>query len=168
RVQVTSDHGRGVHLAAYVSGYERSWRATRAPVGRPVHAEEIAPVPETAAHRAAASRLRDLLGARWSCARGDDGRTVPPAVAQIADTVVDYIRAEQAVLAATSAHLEAINALLDRPRARRPLQVADLRLFYTLGRGSVFPYLFDALEDELGIRVECTASAIDVIDRRST
>jgi hypothetical protein len=30
-----------------------------------------------------------------------------------------------------------------------------------------FPYLFDVVEDELGIRVECTASAIDIADLRA-
>jgi hypothetical protein len=30
-----------------------------------------------------------------------------------------------------------------------------------------FPYLFDVLEDELGVRVECTANAIEVSDLRA-
>jgi hypothetical protein len=32
------------------------------------------------------------------------------------------------------------------------------------GPNSQFPYVFDTLEDELGIRVECTAGTIDVSD----
>jgi hypothetical protein len=159
RVQITFDDGRDVHLRAYVNAYEQAWRALRTPIGRPTHAQEIAPVAETAVHRAAASQLLDILATRMSCSE--------LVVDALVDTVVRYLRVEQAILATTAAHLEAVNALLERPRAHRPLQVLDLRLYYMLGRDAVFPYLLDALDDELGVRVECTASSIHVIDRRA-
>ena len=60
-----------------------------------------------------------------------------------------------------------LNGLLDRSRATRELTVRDFQVFYSLhdGPGS-FPYVFDALEDELGINVECTARDITSSDRR--
>jgi hypothetical protein len=166
KVQITVDHDRDVHLDGYVNGYERSWRASHAPVGQPTHAREIAPSPETAMHREAAGQLRRILGARLARGEADPGGRAP-SIDRIVDVLLRYLRAEQAILATTAAHLEAINALLDRPRPNRPLQVLDLRVYYRLG-GDVtsFPYLFDTLDDELGVRVECTTGAIHVIDRR--
>jgi hypothetical protein len=171
KLQITIDHDRDVHLKAYRDAYEQSWRALRSPVGRPTLAEAIAPRPAGAMHLAAANQLRDILAAR--CAHGEPaGCGAAPDAEQIAlrivDVLVRYLREEQAILASTTELQDSINVLLDRPRPRRLLSVRDFHANYSMGSGvGAFPYLFDFLEDELGIRVECTASAIEVSDQRA-
>jgi hypothetical protein len=85
-------------------------------------------------------------------------------VDRVVEVVVDYVRAEQGILASTAEIQDAINALLDRPRPTRPLAALDLRMLFTMHGGSKswFPYLFDTLEDELGFRVACTADSVAV------
>ena len=81
--------------------------------------------------------------------------------------MIEYVRHEQAVLASATAIQAAINALLDRPRPTRPLAARDLHASYTIGVGpGIFPYLFDAIDDALGVCVECTERYIDVADRK--
>jgi hypothetical protein len=49
------------------------------------------------------------------------------------------------------------------------LSVRDLHVNFSItGSPDVYPYLLDALDAVLGIGVACTATAIDVSDRRST
>ena len=165
KLQITLPYDQDVHLKFYQDAYERSWRAVRSPVGPPTLAEAIAVGPELAMHRAAADRLRAVLPERLS--RGElvgSGRA--PDVESLVGVLVQYLREEQAILAATERIQEAINRLLDRPRPRRPLSVRDLRANYLMVPGiNAFPYVFDVLEDELGIRVDCTAHAIEISDR---
>ena len=49
----------------------------------------------------------------------------------------------------------------------RPLIARDLRANYDMSAGVVphLPYLFDLFEHELGIRVACTATAIEITER---
>jgi hypothetical protein len=160
RFQVTNEANRIVHLRAYENGYEHAQRALRAPCLRPVLAEEIAPVPEHDTHAAAATALGGLLTARLAD---------PVLAARITGVVIHYLREEQAILAATTTSQAAINALLDRPRPTRVLSVRDLHVNFSItGSPDVYPYLLDALDAVLGIGVACTATAIDVSDRRST
>jgi hypothetical protein len=161
RAQITLEYDREVHLRAYVDAYELAWRALRAPVGAPWHAEQIVARPENAAHRTAAATLRSLLAARFAGSELDG--TIEP----ITEVLVHYLREEQAILSSATAIQAAINALLDRPRPDRHLSARDVRVFFTMNGGS-FPYLFDTLEDELGVRVECTADTIEVSDRRAS
>jgi hypothetical protein len=119
-------------------------------------------------HLAAATQLRGILASR--AARGElAGPGGPPDLDRIVDVLVQYLRAEQAVLASAAEIQEAINVVLERPPPKRLLSVRDFNAGYSMGsRIGAFPYLFYFLEDELGIRVECTASAIEVSDRRAS
>jgi hypothetical protein len=67
-------------------------------------------------------------------------------------------------LASTAELQAAINALLERPPPTRPLTARDLRLHFQMYGDSIaaFPYLFDSLEAELGIHIECTADQIRI------
>jgi hypothetical protein len=161
RERIAIDAEIAVHRDVYADAYEQAWRALRTPLGAPAHADRIAPLPERPEHRAVASRLRGILGARFG-----DGELAAAALDEIAAVLVRYLREEQAVLASTAALQAAINALLERPAATRPLAVLDFRMLFTMHTGplSVFPYVFETLEHELGFRVECTADAIEVTD----
>jgi hypothetical protein len=166
--RIATDHDVDVHVVVYADAYEQAWRALRAPVGPPTLAERIAPCAEAPMHLATATQLRGLLAARLS--GGDFGELgSTPAVARIVDALVHYLREEQAILASATELQGSINALLGRPRPTRPLSVRDLRVTFTMHAVPMapFPYLFDMLEDELGIRVACTAETIEVTDRRA-
>ena len=166
KLQITGDHDRDVHWKAYVDAYERSWHALRVPIGPSRLADAIAPGPVGASQRDAARQIRTLLAARSASGELAGGAA---AAEQIADVVIGYLREEQAILAATSEIQEEINALLDRPPPTRALEVRDFRVHYVMSSASQrFPYLLDALDDELGIAIACTASAITISDRRST
>jgi hypothetical protein len=165
-MQITLDHDREVHHKAYEDGYAQAWRATRARVGPATLSEAIAPRAETRAHVAIAHELHAVLTARF--AGGALAAAGPAALDRIVDALVGYLRAEQAILASVTALQHTINALLARPHPGRPLGVRDFLVNYTMGAGvGAFPYLFDTLDSELGVRVECTANAIAVIDRRN-
>jgi hypothetical protein len=162
RQQLTQTFDREVHRRAYADSYERSWRAARAPVGHPTLAAQLAPRPPGASHTAAADRLRGALATRF----GGDSGEASAAVAHITEALIEYVRHEQVVLASATAIQAAINAQLDRPRPTRALTARDLHSNYTIGVGpGVFPYLFDAIDDALGVWVECTERYIDVADR---
>jgi hypothetical protein len=119
-------------------------------------------VPEVAQHRAVARQLRDILAARLS------GSELAGEVDRVVAILVHYLREEQAILASTEELQAAINAMLGRPRPTRPLTTRDLRVTFAMYGGSIaeFMYLFDMLEQELGFRVACTSTAIEVTDLR--
>src|SRR5262249_8893492 len=147
--------------------YEQSWRASRSPVGPPTLAQAIAPRPAGPMHLAAAHQLRDILGSRFARHElaGAGGASV---VERIVEVLIQYLREEQGILASTTKIQKSINALLERPRPKRLLGVRDFLANYSMGAGTgVFPCLFDVLEDELGVRVECTANAIEISDLRA-
>lgn len=159
RMQITSEHGRDVHRRAYEQAYDQAVQAVRTPVTAPTLAGALAPRPDREAVRAARGQLAAALTARrleWS----------PPDLDLVLDAVLDYICAEQAVLAATIAIQRAINELLGQPAPTRDLEVRDFLVYYLLSRGR-FPYLFDALDDELQVTVSCTASTITIVDRQA-
>ncbi len=157
-LQITRTYDQEVHLAFYRDAYERAWRGATTQVGPPTLAEAIAIRPEDASHRAAAEQLRGLMRAQLS-----QGQLGDAALAEFVAAVVHYLREEQAVLARTEEIQRAINTLLDRPHPRRPLGVRDIRVNFLMAQGaSGFPYLFDALERELGIRVTSSSGAIDI------
>ena len=86
----------------------------------------------------------------------------------VVGVLIHYLREEQAILASTTAIQASINALLDRPSPTRPLVVRDLHVNFSIASSAeTYPYLFDAIDEALGIRVESTASAIDIIDARA-
>ena len=159
-LQITRAYDQDVHLAFYRDAYERAWRGTTTKVGPPTLAEAIAIQPEHASHRAAADRLRGLMRAQLSQDQLGDA-----ALAEFVATVVHYLREEQAILARTEQIQRAINTLLDRPHPTRPLGVRDLRVNFLMAQGaSGFPYLLDAIERELTIRVTSSSGAIDITD----
>ena len=159
RERIAVEHEADVHRVVYADAYEQSWRGLPAPIGSPSHAERIAPRPEGAEHRALAEQLREIAADRLG-GSGVGAAEIDRFVAPL----VDYVRAEQGILTSTAAIQDAINTLLDRPRPTRPLSALDLRMLFTMHSGSKswFPYLFDALEDQLGFRVACTADCIEV------
>jgi len=160
RFQVTAEATRDVHLRAYQEAYAQAWRAARTPIRQPTLAQEIAPGPEAAIHRTAADQLRAVLGSRFP-----GGELVEP----IVGVLIHYLREEQAILASTTEIQASINALLERPQPARTLVVRDLHVNFAIASSAeIYPYLFDALDDALGIRVECTARSIDVFDRRAS
>jgi hypothetical protein len=158
--RIADDYERDVHTTVYRDTYEQSWRALRTPVGTARYDERIAPVPVSEHHRAVASQLRSLLAARLA----GSALAAPAVVDRILEILLLELRAEQAVLAATTELQREINARLGRPDARRPLTALDLRVGFAMYGGALadFPYLYTSLERELGIRVECTADAIEV------
>jgi hypothetical protein len=160
--RIASDYDRDVHVTVYKDTYEQSWRALRSPVGQPTLAARVAACPEGPMHHAAARRLREILTLRFAGTELGDTPGVEPIVALL----VYYLREEQAILASTTELQRSINVLLGRPQPRRPLTVRDLRAHFVMYGGSIaqFPYLFDMLEDELGVRVECTASTAEVTE----
>jgi len=160
RSGIALDHERDVHLTAYVDTYEHVWRALRSPVGPPTLAACIAACPAAPEHDAAARQLRDVLGERLA----DTPLGAAPTLGGLVDILIRYLREEQAILRSTAELQGAINALLDRGRPRRALTARDLRVNQAMYGGAIaeFPYLFDSFEDELGVRVECTAGAIEV------
>jgi hypothetical protein len=164
RMQITLDYDQEVHFKAYQDMYERAWRGLRAPVGPATLAEAVAPRAAGPEHAAVADQLRNLLGDRLSLGDG-----TAAAVDRIVDALVRYVRAEQAILASTLVLHDTINARLERPRPSRALVVEDFRVNYGLSSGAgAFPYIFELLERELGIRVACTASSVSVTDRRAS
>ena len=162
RERIAIDAEIDVHRDVYADAYEQSWRALGSATGAPALAERLAPRPFGDDHRRAAAALRAALGARLVPDEPDEGHAA--ALDRIAAVLVDYLREEQAVLASSTAIQGAINALLERAQPARPLAVRDVRMLFAMHSGplSVFPYLFDTLEDELGVRIECTADAIEV------
>ena len=160
--KVAADHEREVHLQVYVDTYEASRAALRSAVGAARFAEATSAVAERPEHAAVADRLREVLTARLAgLPRGVE------VVDRMVPLLVQLLREEQAVLAATTEVQAAINALLDRPRPTRPLTVRDLRITYAMygGQDGRFPYLFDTLDDELGFRVDCTTHEIAIADQ---
>jgi hypothetical protein len=162
RERIADEYELEVHRVVYADAYEQAWRALRAPVGPAALDDRIAPCAERPQHAEAAARLREILASRFSDADLGGGA----AIARIADAAVTYVRAEQGVLAAVTAQQEAINTLLDRPRPTRPLTARDFRVTFLMHPPPIsgFPYLFDLLEQELGVRVECTADTITITD----
>jgi hypothetical protein len=161
RLQINLPYDQDVHLKFYQDAYERSWRALRAPVGPPRIADVLAIGSEQPAHRVAADQLRSLLASRLSHGDGADGTA--PDIDEVVAVVMQYLREEQAILGASETVLGAVNTLLERPRPRRPFTVRDHRAIFMMApRVRRFPYLFDVIENELGIRVECTAQTIEI------
>jgi hypothetical protein len=170
--KIASDYERDVHLTVYADLYEHARRAMRTPLGPATLAERIdpdhkgldraGPRPDAPMHVAAAARLRQILGERFAATE----LAGTPAIEQIVGILTLYLREEQAILASSREIQAAINERLGRPQPRRALTARDLRSVYAMYGGSIakFPYLFDTLEDELGLRVECTADSIEVTD----
>jgi hypothetical protein len=155
RKQLVRDHDREIHMAMYVSTYEHARRGARLPLGGHKLRAQTTPGRERSMH-ATADRLRDLLASRLPAHTLD----------RIVDVLVGYLREEQAVLGAITPVVEAINALLDRPPPARPLTIRDLHLVHSLkGSQQKLPYLFDSLDETLGIGIVCTADTVEITDR---
>ncbi|MEZ4361677.1 MAG: hypothetical protein R3B48_15930 [Kofleriaceae bacterium] len=157
RQQITLEYDRDIHMIAYVDAYERSRGAQTSPVSRPTLAEALARRPEDASHRAAVAQLKDVLEARLT-----EGAAA--CAEEMAEALVRYCREEQEILTSAGELLAAINKLLERPEAKRPLTIRDFMVFYLL-RERRFVYLFESLEEELGVWVESTATKIEVAGR---
>jgi len=151
RMRFTRDADRAVHWDAYEAAYQQARNAALTPTGDATLAAEIAIGPSGAMHAAAADALRALLATRLGC----DG------VDRLVDRLMYYLREEQAVTASATRILEVINAQLDRPQPRRALSVKDLHAYYRM-ENNLLPYVIDAIEQELDIRISCTAEAIEI------
>ncbi|MEZ4363199.1 MAG: hypothetical protein R3B48_23695 [Kofleriaceae bacterium] len=164
--RIAEDLDRDVHLQVYEDCYEQPWRALARPIGAPTLDACISACPETSRHRVVCAHLQELLLeslAEVSFA----GQTVEAAVSDLAELLTRYLRQEQTILASATALQRALNERLQRPHPTRALTVRDLRVNYAMygGHTAEFPYLFDSLEQELGIHVECTAATIAVARR---
>jgi hypothetical protein len=160
RLQLAIEAHRDVHFEVYVDSYERSWRALREPVGPPRLTDALAPVPEGPAHRRAAERLTAAFASHGELADALGSN----AIERIVTVLVALLRSQQAVLGATAAIQKAINAVLDRPRPARPLTTRDLLAFYALTSDpGQFPDPLASVGEELGFRIEITASTITIV-----
>jgi hypothetical protein len=164
--RIADNHERDVHLDVYRDSYEQPWRALAAPQGSPSFAARVAPVTERPEHAAVTAQLRVLFSARF--AEADLGGLTAAHIAELAGILVEYLRSEQAILASVTELTGEINRRLARPAPARPLTVRDLRIAFEMYAGLIgdSPYLFDMLEAELGIYVESTAAAIELVDRK--
>ncbi|HEU4534430.1 MAG TPA: hypothetical protein VFS00_09940 [Polyangiaceae bacterium] len=142
----------------YEEMYQRAQLGVRGAEGRaPARlADAIAPPPGLLGEGARA-QLRAIVA-------GGAGGAARAALEEVADALLDYLRAERAALAAAAAVQRQINALLGRAHPSRPLAGADLALHHrfrvqTLGG---LPVLADVFESELGLSVENTEIATRV------
>lgn len=163
RMQITLEYDRDVHWKAYQDAYERSRRSLQRPVEAETLAQAVAPWPEPPN---AAATLRDLFESRRTS--GELGGLSSQATAQLAEALTLLLRHEQAVSAVTDRILGEINTLLRRPQPSRSVCARDYVTFYAFAskRGR-FPYLFDTLEQELGIAVSADAHGISIRDVRA-
>lgn len=163
--RLAGDYDRDVHMNVYEDCYLQGRQASRIKVGPPTLPEQLAPRAESAEHRELAARLHALLAARlFGVTFQKEG-----ANERITQVLMHYLRQEQSVLRGATAVQAAINELLERPRPTRPLTARDLRVNYRMYRSTIsqFPYLFETLEQELGIAIECDADACLVTDRKA-
>lgn len=176
RERVAAVRERELHRALYADAYERARRALREPVGEPTLAAQLAPgplPPRAAALHAEKSRaLRRLLVARLlppAAHRSGDPRPGDRFIEQLAEAILSYLRTEQGVLAALDELQGELNRRLGRGEPRRPLTVRDLHLAFRMSAPprSETPYLLDALEEELGIRINCFSDRIELVDQRT-
>jgi hypothetical protein len=164
--QMSLPHDRLVHVAPLAYAYETSWDALRVAPGHAMYGDEIEAVEVGEMHSAAAGALRTILVHRFAGTELITGATPP--IDWMADLVVDYLREEQAILAAVLARQDAINVLLARPRPQRALTVRDLRIVYMMqGDGVAYPHLLDTLCEALGLEITCTATTLAIADRRA-
>jgi hypothetical protein len=152
---IVSELGRLVHARMFADAYAHTVRGNRAPVNAGTLGERLAPVARGPMHDAAAAQLRALLEARL--ARGERADAAIPRMVAL---LVDYVREEQAILAAIAPNTAAINQLLDRPAATRPLGVWDLHFNNAMTGRDKRPYFVEMLAEELGIRTVCTATTV--------
>ena len=168
--RIAGDYDRDVHVTVYKDCYEESWKAlvssSVGTSGTPVFEERLVPVAERPEHRAAADQIRAALFLHFADA-SFPGSDLASVVDQMTTLFVHYLRQEQAVLAASLELQDVLNTLLDRPRPTRPLSVRDLRVNYGMYGGFIgeFPYLFDSLDEELGLHVLATADSLSVTSR---
>jgi hypothetical protein len=157
RQQITLPYDRDIHMIAYVDAYERARGASRTPMGKPTFAEHLLPRPAREADARSVAMIRDALAARLS-------HGALANVDRLAEILMSYCRDEQGILANTGEILAAINSLLRRPEASRPLTFRDFFVYYGM-RDAKIVYLLDSLDEELGIQIECTVASIDVHTR---
>lgn len=117
----------------------------------------------------ASARLQALLQQRFSGIAGADDASI----ARMVSVLMDYFRLEQAIVRASSEIQRSINRLLGRDAPTRSLTGADLAIHYRLlesiysaehlaSVGGRLPYLVDAMEELLGLRIVVTGDAIDI------
>lgn len=81
--------------------------------------------------------------------------------AQLAEVVLQHVRAEQELVAEAELYQARASASLGRAPGRLPLTAATLFLGHRLRHPAArLPYVMDALRDELGLRIAVTASAL--------
>lgn len=167
KMQITLEYDRDVHWKAYQDAYERSRRSLRRPVEAVTLAQAVEPRPASDQLRSAAATLRGLFEKRRSA--GELSGLAPEGAGQLAEALALLLRHEQAVSAVTDRILGEINTLLRRPQPSRSVSARDYVTFYAFSakRGH-FPYLFDTLEQELGIAVSADAQGISISDRWET
>lgn len=137
---------------SYAEAYEQSRRALRAPGARPL-AEALPRVPVTARDAAAVCALQRLLAERFAEVELEDERALDSAV----ELLIHYLLAEHDIMAAASSLSAGLEEQLARPSA---LPLAGARQL----AHSQTPYLLDVFEEELGVRLTCTAEGIEVED----
>lgn len=141
----------------YADAYEQSRRDLRAPAERSL-AEQMTLIPATVSHAVAVCALSRLLAQRFAEVELADERALDSAV----ELIIHYLLAEQSIVAAATELRGRLDEMHSRPSSRALDLGGELRELAQ----SETPYLLDALEEELGVRLTCTADGIDVIDLR--
>jgi hypothetical protein len=94
---------------------------------------------------------------------------------QVAEVLMNYIRAEQAIVRAAAGIPQRINDVLGRSQPLHVLTAADVALHHTLvglnyeahalrDAGGRLPNLMDELEVDLGLRVAVGAGTIEILE----
>lgn len=137
---------------SYAEAYEQSRRALRAPGARPL-AEPLPRVPATASHAAAVCALQRILAQRFAEVELEDERALESAV----ELLIHYLLAEHGIMAAASSLRDGLGEQVARSSALPLAGAHELAQAQT-------PYLLDVFEEELGVRLTCTAEGIEVED----
>ncbi len=164
KMQITLEYDRDVHWKAYQDAYERSRRSLQRPIEAETLARAVEPLADGPEIRSAAAALRELFEKRRQS--GELGGLSLESCGLLAEALAVLLRHEQAVSAVTDRILTEINTLLRRPQPSRLVSARDYITFYAFsGKRGRFPYLFDTLEQHLGISVSADARNLEIGDR---
>ena len=164
-------HIENVRLATYIGNEE--WRVNRETVYADMYAQCVRGLTGTPPERPLPARLSpprsvavDVVRAQLHAALLHRfGQTTPtPALDALAETILDFLLREQAVLRLASEVQREINDHLGRRQPRRPFTGRDIEIHNILQAvpDRRLPYLLDELEAAFGLRLEVDGESIIV------